>query len=177
MLDIKIDYTDIKRYARVLAKAENEVRTNQYQFIKKLVEVGKNIMKKNISTKIWGNRSKGQLASSIGTSVKIIGRGVEGRIEVGKNKRVPYQRAEEHGIKKRTVIRGRPVMAFPASSWVGAKMKPNSKGYYVFYSVKRGRYKGKHYVSDTVNQLKNVAKNIINNYVIPGIERIYIRKG
>ena len=175
MLDVKIDYMDIKRYSRVLANANNRIVVNQFQFIKKAVEVGANIMKREIRGRIRTNRSKGQLESSVTTGTKIIGKAVEGKISVG-GRKAPYARAQEFGIRKRTIIRGHPVMAFPASSWRGARIPPNSKGYYVFYRVQRGKYKGKYYVRDTYKTLKGIIQSMLNSYVIPGVERIYMRK-
>ena len=160
-----------------IANAQQKEATVAEQFVRKLTETGKTIMQKYIKSRsiFWG-RSTGRLARSIGIEVEYKGKEIEGTIEVGKNANIPYQRAQEYGIKKRTTISGNPIMAFKASAWRGAKIPPNKNGYYIFYSVRRGRFKGKYYVMDTAKDLKSLSAKLLKEYVIPGISKIYIRR-
>ena len=154
MSDFSLNMIALTQYINSLNSADRgRVRTST-KWIKKLTQFTHTRMKKLATSK--STRSSGNLANSITSRYKWSGNSISGEVFVPE--RVKYQFAAEYGFKKRFVIQGKPLMAFPEANWKQARrassvVRLGKKGVYIFARVKRGKYKGRRFVERTFSDL------------------------
>jgi len=172
----RVDTTMVDLYAnQLLMTTDLGIKRSVYNYITALTLFAYKRVAYLLSSR--AKHSTGHIKGSINMNLKSTSDYMEGKVTVGKNYEVPYQRALEYGIKIRKTIVGKPLMAFRASKWPKAKTAPNSKGYYVFHMVKRGRFKGLRYIRDSYHTVKLVAKKLYKTQAIPEIKRVIMPRG
>jgi len=172
----KIETLQVDMYVnRLLMTTDLMLNQSVYNYVKVLTNFAYKGMCNLLDLRT--KKSTGNIKRSIAVKIKRTNAYIEGTVTVGKNNPILYQRALEYGIKIRKTIVGRPLMAFKTSKWPNAKIAPNSKGYYVFHIVKRGRFKGVGYVRDTYSTTKLVAEKLYKTVAIPEIKRVILQRG
>ena len=137
---VRIEDRELTAYMRYISGVGSKVITSASRWIRRLSKRAETSMKTHSKPKT--SRGTGKLSSSITTKYSIRGSIVGASVYVPSN--ITYQYAAEYGFKRRFVIKGKPKMTFPSTSWGGAVKIPN-RGYFVFTQVVRGRYPGKRF--------------------------------
>jgi hypothetical protein len=154
MADFTINDAQLRNYISGLNSADRGRVRSSAKWIKKFTAFTERRMKKYAGSK--SARSTGNLSNSITSRYKWSGNSVSGEVFVPE--RIKYQFASEYGFKRRFVIQGKPLMAFPEDAWKKARrgssiMRLGKKGVYIFARVRRGRYKGRRFVERAFNDL------------------------
>ena len=152
MSEIQIDDRELSKYVMQLAFVPSKVAHSTSRWVKKLTDFTHGKMR--LYARSRSTRSSGALVSGITSKYNLSSTNLGSIIEVDSS--VRYQFAAEYGIKRRTVIRGKPIMAFDQSSWKkagGGLVKTPHRGFYVFSTVLRGKYKGKAFTARAFTKL------------------------
>ena len=160
---VRIDDKELVNYIRLLQGVNARVLTASGRWVRRLAEKAETSMK--LYSRAKSARGTGKLSSSITTEYSIKGNSVGASVFVPSS--IKYQYAAEYGFKRKFTIKGQPRMTFPESSW-GNAVKIPSKGYFVFTTVVRGRYKGKSFTAKafkTTLKMYNSNKSKILNEV------------
>ena len=142
-----------------LGVTERQVHTRAAVIVKELVRYANKKMKYYTPRTA---RSTGRLREGIVTTMKVGFSNVYGASYVRKG--IRYQYAIEYGNKRSDIIKGKPNMSFPVSSWKKGMSKLSLNGYYVFSRIRRGKYKGRHFTSKALKDTKNYMENKKNRY-------------
>jgi hypothetical protein len=140
----RIEDSDLRRFIFGLSGSDRRIISHGGRYVRKLGKYAERKMKQFAKAKT--NRSKGELSSSIKSDYIISNQSLSATIYVPAS--IKYQFAAEYGIKRRFKIYGSPKMTFPTEHWKKARrgiVAESHRGYFVFYSVNRGRYKGRFY--------------------------------
>lgn len=154
MSDVFVDTRQLDRYINSLNSAPRVAVRSASKWIKRLTKYTEGKMKRFARART--SRATGNLSSKIRSEYKLGSTHLSGIVFVPEE--VKYQFAANYGFKRRFTIYGKPLMAFDESAWKKARrassiIRLGKKGVYIFARVKRGRYKGRHFVEKAFDAL------------------------
>ena len=139
------------RIARLLIAAPAKNTNLSIRWLRKFVNFTERKMKQYSRART--PRATGRLSSSIRSEYHFSMNKVSGLVYVPES--IKYQFAAEEGIQRNFSIKGKPQMSFHISRWKNPGVYPNSKGYFVFRSVRRGKYRGRRFTARAFQDLMN----------------------
>ncbi len=167
-VDFMIDDRELARYIAQTGFIDKKIATRASRVLRLLTSYTERQMKRYSRSR--NPRATGNLSSSITAKYTLTNTYVESEVYVPSH--IKYQFVAEYGIKRNSVISGKPIMTFPVASWkkASANVKVPHRGYFVFTQVQRGTFAGKFFTKKAFEDLNSYYKSKIENYLINEVQ-------